>query len=78
MFKAWCVNDVVMLIALVSVCDVYYVVSVEVCPVFQIRDLRMEAEELQHSRVLNDVVAKAELKVKELEDTLQTEARWVE
>ncbi|KAJ8415625.1 hypothetical protein AAFF_G00426050 [Aldrovandia affinis] len=41
----------------------------------QMRDLRMEAQELQDSRVHNDMAAKAELKVKELEDTLQTEAR---
>ncbi|XP_040053763.1 uncharacterized protein LOC120831919 isoform X2 [Gasterosteus aculeatus] len=41
----------------------------------QLRELRMEVEELQSSRVQEDVVSRAESRVKELENTLRTEER---
>ncbi|KAL6097336.1 uncharacterized protein ACO6RY_06453 [Pungitius sinensis] len=41
----------------------------------QLRELRMEVEELQSSRVQEDVVSRAESKVKELENNLRTEER---
>ncbi|KAG7481557.1 hypothetical protein MATL_G00067960 [Megalops atlanticus] len=41
----------------------------------QVRDLHVEAEKLKESRVREDMVTKAELRVKELEDTVKTEER---
>uniref|UniRef100_A0A1A8NKH5 Myosin tail domain-containing protein n=1 Tax=Nothobranchius rachovii TaxID=451742 RepID=A0A1A8NKH5_9TELE len=41
----------------------------------QLRELRLEVEELQSSRVQEDVVSRAESRVKELESTLRTEER---
>ncbi|XP_042250915.1 cingulin-like isoform X5 [Thunnus maccoyii] len=41
----------------------------------QFRELRMEVEELQSSRVQEDVISKTESKVKELENILRTEER---
>ncbi|KAI1900027.1 hypothetical protein AGOR_G00045780 [Albula goreensis] len=41
----------------------------------EIRVLRIEVQELKDCRIQNDMLAKTELKVKELEDTLQTESR---
>ncbi|KAJ8286670.1 hypothetical protein GJAV_G00041810 [Gymnothorax javanicus] len=41
----------------------------------QIRDLRVEVQELQSSRVPEDVITRAESKVKELENTLRAEDR---
>ncbi|KAM6901522.1 uncharacterized protein PEZ65_019644 [Lycodopsis pacificus] len=41
----------------------------------QLRELRMEVEELQSSRVQEDVITRAESRVKELENTLRTEER---
>ncbi|KAJ8338834.1 hypothetical protein SKAU_G00356200 [Synaphobranchus kaupii] len=41
----------------------------------QIRDLRVEVQELQSSRVQEDVITRAENKVKELENALRTEER---
>ncbi|XP_068562106.1 cingulin-like protein 1 [Cebidichthys violaceus] len=41
----------------------------------QLRELRMEVEELQSSRVQEDVISRAESRVKELENTLRTEER---
>ncbi|KAI1904874.1 hypothetical protein AGOR_G00010160 [Albula goreensis] len=41
----------------------------------QIRDLRVEVQELQNSRVQEDVITRAESKVKELENALRTEER---
>ncbi|XP_053196503.1 putative uncharacterized protein MYH16 [Scomber japonicus] len=41
----------------------------------QLREQRMEVEELQSSRVQEDAISKAEGKVKELENTLRTEER---
>ncbi|XP_047426425.1 uncharacterized protein LOC124997008 [Mugil cephalus] len=41
----------------------------------QLRDLRLEVEELQSSRVQEDVISRAETKVKELENTLRIEER---
>nr|XP_015219456.1 PREDICTED: cingulin-like protein 1 [Lepisosteus oculatus] len=41
----------------------------------QIRDLRVELHELQNSRVQEEVVSRAEIRVKELESSLRTEER---
>ncbi|XP_031711784.1 cingulin [Anarrhichthys ocellatus] len=41
----------------------------------QLRELRMEVEDLQSSRVQEDVITRAESRVKELENTLRTEER---
>ncbi|XP_054469012.1 cingulin [Anoplopoma fimbria] len=41
----------------------------------QLRELRLEVEELQSSRVQEDVISRAESRVKELENTLRTEER---
>ncbi|XP_031434281.1 uncharacterized protein LOC105902421 isoform X1 [Clupea harengus] len=41
----------------------------------QVKDLRLEVEDLQISKVQEDVVSKAESKVKELENTLRAEER---
>ncbi|XP_066567048.1 myosin heavy chain, embryonic smooth muscle isoform isoform X4 [Amia ocellicauda] len=41
----------------------------------QIRDLRVEVHELQNSKVQEDVMSRAELRVKELENSLRTEER---
>nr|XP_054600651.1 cingulin-like protein 1 [Nothobranchius furzeri] len=41
----------------------------------QLRELRLEVEELRSSRVQEDVVSRAESRVKELESTLRTEER---
>ncbi|XP_041816586.1 uncharacterized protein LOC121623380 [Chelmon rostratus] len=41
----------------------------------QLRELRLEVEELQSSRVQEDVISRAESKVKELENTLRAEER---
>ncbi|XP_029299858.1 cingulin-like protein 1 isoform X2 [Cottoperca gobio] len=41
----------------------------------QVRELRLEVEELQSSRVQEDVISRAESRVKELENTLRTEER---
>ncbi|KAJ3605349.1 hypothetical protein NHX12_027396 [Muraenolepis orangiensis] len=41
----------------------------------QLRDLRLEVEELQSSRVQEDVISKTEGRLKELENTLRTEER---
>ncbi|KAG9331531.1 hypothetical protein JZ751_018934 [Albula glossodonta] len=41
----------------------------------EVRVMRIEVQELKDCRIQNDVLAKTELKVKELEDTLQTETR---
>ncbi|XP_070845354.1 cingulin-like protein 1 [Chaetodon trifascialis] len=41
----------------------------------QLRELRLEVEELQSSRVQEDVISRAESKVKELENTLRVEER---
>ncbi|CAJ1071119.1 uncharacterized protein LOC121525252 [Xyrichtys novacula] len=41
----------------------------------QLRELRSEVEELQSSRVQEDVISRAETRVKELENTLRTEER---
>ncbi|XP_036383659.1 cingulin-like protein 1 isoform X2 [Megalops cyprinoides] len=41
----------------------------------QVRDLHVEAQELKESRVQEDMLTKAELRVKELEDTVKTEER---
>ncbi|KAE8284799.1 hypothetical protein D5F01_LYC16234 [Larimichthys crocea] len=41
----------------------------------QLRELRLEVEELQSNRVQEDVISRTESKVKELENTLRTEER---
>ncbi|KAI3361928.1 hypothetical protein L3Q82_012276, partial [Scortum barcoo] len=41
----------------------------------QLRELRLEVEELQSSRVQEDVISRAESRVKDLENTLRTEER---
>ncbi|XP_034565653.1 cingulin-like protein 1 isoform X4 [Notolabrus celidotus] len=41
----------------------------------QLRELRLEVEELQSSRVQEDVISRAETRVKELENSLRTEER---
>ncbi|XP_070781219.1 cingulin-like [Enoplosus armatus] len=41
----------------------------------QLRELRLEVEELQSSRVQEDVISRAEIRVKELENALRTEER---
>ncbi|XP_039636356.1 uncharacterized protein LOC120545814 isoform X1 [Perca fluviatilis] len=41
----------------------------------QLRELRLEVEELHSSRVQEDVISRAESRVKELENTLRTEER---
>ncbi|XP_062340033.1 cingulin-like protein 1 isoform X1 [Osmerus eperlanus] len=41
----------------------------------QIRDVRMEVEHLQNSKVQDDVISKTEVRLKELENTLRTEER---
>ncbi|XP_074547250.1 uncharacterized protein LOC141805912 isoform X1 [Halichoeres trimaculatus] len=41
----------------------------------QLRELRLEVEELQSSRVQEDVISRAESRVKELENVLRTEER---
>ncbi|XP_070707122.1 cingulin-like protein 1 [Pempheris klunzingeri] len=41
----------------------------------QLRELRLEVEELQSSRVQEDVISRTESRVKELENTLRTEER---
>ncbi|KAM7393296.1 hypothetical protein PAMA_008104 [Pampus argenteus] len=41
----------------------------------QFRELRMEVEELQNSRIQEDVISRTESKIKELENTLRTEER---
>ncbi|XP_049460124.1 uncharacterized protein LOC125905885 isoform X1 [Epinephelus fuscoguttatus] len=41
----------------------------------QLREMRLEVEELQSSRVQEDVISRAESKVKELENILRTEER---
>ena len=46
------------------------------CPP-QIRELRVEVDELQSSRVQEDVISRTESRVKELENVLRTEERWV-
>ncbi|TKS84127.1 Cingulin-like protein 1 [Collichthys lucidus] len=43
----------------------------------QLRELRLEVEELQSNRVQEDVISKTESKVKELENTLRTEERSI-
>lgn len=43
----------------------------------QLRELRLEVEELQSSRVQEDVISRAEIRVKELENLLRTEERSV-
>ncbi len=41
----------------------------------QLRDLRSEMEELQNNRVEVDSITRAEIKAKELENTLRAEER---
>uniref|UniRef100_UPI0037E8D690 myosin-9 n=1 Tax=Semicossyphus pulcher TaxID=241346 RepID=UPI0037E8D690 len=41
----------------------------------QLREMRLEVDELQSSRVQEDVISRAESRVKELENTLRTEER---
>lgn len=43
----------------------------------QLRELRMEVEDLQSSRVQDDVISRAESRVKELENSLRAEERSV-
>lgn len=43
----------------------------------QLRELRLEVAELQSSRVQEDVISRAESRVKELENTLRAEERSV-
>lgn len=46
------------------------------CVSVQLRELRMEVEDLRSSRVQEDVVSRAETRAKELESALRAEERW--
>lgn len=59
-----------------SVLDLISDLSLCLCCV-QLRELRLEVEDLQSSRVQEDVISRAELRVKELENLLRTEERSV-
>lgn len=47
------------------------------CVCLQLRELRLEMEELHSSRVQDDVISRTESRVKELENALRTEERSV-
>lgn len=51
--------------------------SVCLCVCVQLRELRLEVEELQSSKVQEDVISRTENRVKELENALRTEERSV-
>lgn len=43
----------------------------------QLRELRLEVEDLHNSKVPEELISRSESRVKELENTLRVEERWV-